>query len=133
VVALARCTYRSTLIRRLRTQATPHYFPGCRKREFVLDSRRTKDEYIEVLFDLPGPPKLVGIARLADAAALLAAKGDVGCVDLRACSVLNRCASPRMPFAWTINPYRGCEFGGHYCYARYTHELMGMEDGRLFS
>ena len=37
-----------------------------------------------------------------------------------------------MPFPYTINPYRGCEFGCRYCYARYTHEFMGMEDGRLF-
>src|SRR5437879_9120250 len=37
-----------------------------------------------------------------------------------------------MPFEWAINPYRGCEFGCHYCYARYTHEFMGMEDGRDF-
>jgi DNA repair photolyase len=29
-----------------------------------------------------------------------------------------------MPFRWTINPYRGCEFGCKYCYARYTHEFM---------
>ena len=31
-----------------------------------------------------------------------------------------------MPFTWTINPYRGCEFGCRYCYARYTHEFMGL-------
>ena len=37
-------------------------------------------------------------------------------------SILNRCDSRRVPFEWTINPYRGCEFGCHYCYARYTHE-----------
>ena len=37
-----------------------------------------------------------------------------------------------MPFRWTINPYRGCEFGCKYCYARYTHEFMGFGDGRLF-
>ena len=85
-----------------------------------------------MLFDLRGPPKLLGIARLADAAELLAAKRQVDYFDLPARSVLNRCTSPRMPFAWTINPYRGCEFGCHYCYARYTHEFMGMEDGRLF-
>jgi DNA repair photolyase len=32
-----------------------------------------------------------------------------------------------MPFQWTINPYRGCEFGCKYCYARYTHEFMEMD------
>jgi len=43
--------------------------------------------------------------------------------------LLNRCTSSRMPFAWTINPYRGCEFACKYCYARYTHEFMEMRDG----
>jgi DNA repair photolyase len=32
-----------------------------------------------------------------------------------------------MPFRWTINPYRGCEFGCQYCYARYTHEYMDLD------
>ena len=26
-----------------------------------------------------------------------------------------------------MNPYRGCEFGCHYCYARYTHEYMELD------
>jgi DNA repair photolyase len=48
-------------------------------------------------------------------------------------SLLNRCVSKRaMPFTWTINPYRGCEFGCRYCYARYTHEFMEMRDGLEF-
>ena len=45
--------------------------------------------------------------------------------------ILNRCDSARMPFVWTINPYRGCEFACTYCYARYTHgffDLQGWED-----
>ena len=37
-----------------------------------------------------------------------------------------------MPFYWTINPYRGCEFGCKYCYARYTHEYMGREEAGQF-
>jgi DNA repair photolyase len=45
-------------------------------------------------------------------------------IDAR--TILNRCSSERMPFAWTINPYRGCEYGCRYCYARYTHEFMGL-------
>jgi DNA repair photolyase len=37
---------------------------------------------------------------------------------------LNRCDSQRVPFDWSVNPYRGCEFGCKYCYARFTHEFM---------
>lgn len=44
-------------------------------------------------------------------------------------SLLNRSVSRRgLWFAKSINPYRGCEFGCRYCYARYTHEFMEMKD-----
>jgi DNA repair photolyase len=46
-------------------------------------------------------------------------------------SILNRCDSKRVPFEWTINPYRGCEFGCKYCYARYTHEYMEIDGGEF--
>ena len=46
-------------------------------------------------------------------------------------SILNRCDSKRVPFEWTINPYRGCEFGCKYCYARYTHEYMELDGGEF--
>ena len=46
-------------------------------------------------------------------------------------SILNKCESGRVPFDWTINPYRGCEFACKYCYARYTHEFMEL-DGLAF-
>jgi DNA repair photolyase len=46
-------------------------------------------------------------------------------------SILNRCDSNRVPFEWTINPYRGCEFGCKYCYARYTHEYMEIDGGEF--
>ncbi|HYL64771.1 MAG TPA: radical SAM protein [Candidatus Methylomirabilis sp.] len=46
-------------------------------------------------------------------------------------SILNRCDSNRVPFEWTINPYRGCEFGCKYCYARYTHEYMELDGGEF--
>ncbi|MBI2815885.1 MAG: radical SAM protein [Acidobacteria bacterium] len=73
-------------------------------------------------------PPLVGIARLAAQSPHLATKKSVEYFSLASRSVLNRCTSKRVPFTWTINPYRGCEFGCKYCYARYTHEWMGMED-----
>ncbi|HXM93842.1 MAG TPA: radical SAM protein [Candidatus Dormibacteraeota bacterium] len=46
-------------------------------------------------------------------------------------SILNHCDSKRVPFEWTINPYRGCEFACGYCYARYTHEFMELDGGEF--
>src|SRR5438445_7850338 len=80
---------------------------------------------------LPGPdkPKLIGIARLAAAGESLPEGHNVEYFTLPARSLLNRCTSARMPFTWTINPYRGCELACKYCYARYTHEFMEMRQG----
>jgi DNA repair photolyase len=48
-------------------------------------------------------------------------------------SILNRSVSKRaMYFTWSINPYRGCEFGCRYCYARYTHEFIDKPDPLTF-
>ncbi len=69
---------------------------------------------------------LVGIARLAADSELLEAKSRVQYFEIPSRSILNR-TKPNMPFQWTINPYRGCEFGCKYCYARYTHEFMEMD------
>lgn len=75
---------------------------------------------------------LVGIARMAQEARKLEAKARVEYREIPARSLLNRCAGGRMPFEWTINPYRGCEFGCKYCYARYTHEFMELRDPEDF-
>ncbi len=41
-------------------------------------------------------------------------------------SILNKTTSRRrLSLAYSINPYRGCEFACRYCYARYTHEFLG--------
>src|SRR5580765_738528 len=69
---------------------------------------------------------LVGIARLAADSPLLEAKSQVDYFEIQARSILNR-TKPNMPFRWTINPYRGCEIGCKYCYARYAHEFMELE------
>src|SRR5436853_4830300 len=74
-------------------------------------------------------PKLVGIARLAAEGESLRESHNVEYFTLPVRSLLNRSTSARMPFTWTINPYRGCEFACKYCYARYTHEFMEMRDG----
>jgi DNA repair photolyase len=73
-------------------------------------------------------PELIGIARMAAEAPCLEPKRRVQYFELSARSYLSRCDSARVPFGWTINPYRGCEFGCKYCYARYTHEFMEMRD-----
>jgi len=75
--------------------------------------------------------ELVGIARLAAYSPCADAKRGTEYYLLPVKSILNSCNSERVPFRWTINPYRGCEFGCHYCYARYTHEYMEL-DGSEF-
>lgn len=44
-------------------------------------------------------------------------------------SVISRHDSPDLPFAASLNPYRGCEHGCAYCYARPTHEWLGFSAG----
>jgi DNA repair photolyase len=79
------------------------------------------------LFAEVGPePHVKGIERMAREAATLLEKSRAEYLQIAARTILNRCASDRMPFTWTINPYRGCEYGCRYCYARYTHEFMGL-------
>jgi len=74
----------------------------------------------------------VGIARLAAHGESVRQGHEVEYFTLPVKSLLNRCTGRRMPFTWTINPYRGCEFACKYCYARYTHEFMEMRDGIEF-
>jgi DNA repair photolyase len=85
------------------------------------------------LFTPPQKLPLIGIARLASEGESLREGHNVEYFTLPAKSLLNRCLSRRgLPFTWTINPYRGCEFGCQYCYARYTHEFMELRDSREF-
>src|SRR3989338_7556758 len=59
----------------------------------------------------------VGIARLAASAPLEGEGKGVDYYRLPVRSLLNRVDSRRVGFTWSINPYRGCEFGCQYCYA----------------
>jgi DNA repair photolyase len=53
--------------------------------------------------------------------------------EVRAKSALNRVPKrSRMPFPWTINPYRGCSHGCTFCFARPTHTYLGFNAGRDF-
>jgi DNA repair photolyase len=82
--------------------------------------------------DVSEKAPLVGIARLAAEGPLLEAKRRVEYFELTTRKLLAKCDSPRMPFRWMINPYRGCEFGCKYCYARYTHEFMELRQADDF-
>lgn len=46
--------------------------------------------------------------------------------------ILSRNDSPDIPFTWSINPYRGCEHGCIYCYARPTHSYLNLSPGLDF-
>jgi DNA repair photolyase len=71
------------------------------------------------------PLRLVGIARLAEMGEAVDSGHDVEFRSIPTRSLLNRTNSKRfLPFAWSINPYRGCEFACRYCYARYAHAYM---------
>ncbi len=51
--------------------------------------------------------------------------------EVQAKSALNK-VSGRMPWGWTINPYRGCTHACSYCFARPTHEFLGLNAGTDF-
>jgi DNA repair photolyase len=60
------------------------------------------------------------------------ARGGVRYRELQTRSHVNRCSSPRMPFRFTSNPFRGCAMACRYCYAAYTHEFMGITTPEAF-
>ncbi|HSV70475.1 MAG TPA: PA0069 family radical SAM protein [Methylibium sp.] len=47
-------------------------------------------------------------------------------------SILSANDSPDVPFEWSINPYRGCEHGCSYCYARPSHAWLNLSPGLDF-
>jgi DNA repair photolyase len=53
--------------------------------------------------------------------------------EIRARSIVNRVpGSSRMPFEWTVNPYRGCSHACVYCFARKTHSYLDLDTGHDF-
>ena len=56
----------------------------------------------------------------------------IECIEVEARSVINRVPGGRMPFDWTINPYRGCMHACVYCFARPTHTYLDMDAGKDF-
>jgi len=53
--------------------------------------------------------------------------------EVRAKSIINRVPSAsRVPFEWTVNPYRGCSHACVYCFARHTHTYLDLDFGHDF-
>ncbi|MGK5632429.1 Rv2578c family radical SAM protein [Streptomyces sp. URMC 123] len=53
--------------------------------------------------------------------------------EIRAKSIVNRVpGAARVPFAWTVNPYRGCTHACVYCFARRTHAYLDLDTGAGF-
>ena len=52
--------------------------------------------------------------------------------DDRSRSIVSRNDAADLPFNYSVNPYRGCVHGCTYCYARPTHEFLGLSAGRDF-
>ncbi|GGT96328.1 Rv2578c family radical SAM protein [Streptomyces lateritius] len=53
--------------------------------------------------------------------------------EVRARSIVNRVpGASRMPFEWTVNPYRGCTHACVYCFARKTHGYLDLDTGLGF-
>jgi DNA repair photolyase len=52
--------------------------------------------------------------------------------EIEAKTILNRVPGDFLPFDWTINPYRGCSHACVYCFARPTHEYLGLDIGLGF-
>ena len=58
---------------------------------------------------------------------------DIRFYEVHAKSALNQVPkASRMPFRWTINPYRGCSHACAYCFARPTHTYLDLNAGRDF-
>jgi DNA repair photolyase len=105
-------------LRGRRNASTPTLFP---------EVPHQRDSGPNVLLPPGSEPERVGIARLALSSPLAEAKRGTEYFLLPVKSILNHCESNRVPFNWTVNPFRGCEFGCQYCYARYTHEFMELD------
>jgi len=88
-----------------------------------LPNARDDEESASLFPILPQAP--VGMARLAAEAEHADDGHLIEFKAMQAKSILNRTVSKRgLWMAYSINPYRGCEFGCKYCYARYTHEFL---------
>ncbi|SFS21182.1 DNA repair photolyase [Granulicella pectinivorans] len=86
---------------------------------------KAPDTTAPTLFHILPSALPTGLARLAAEAEPAGAGHEIEFKSLETRSILNKSLSKRqLSLAWSINPYRGCEFACRYCYARYTHEFL---------
>jgi DNA repair photolyase len=82
--------------------------------------------------DVPGPPGLFERGAVARSFDTPGFRG-LTFYEVHARSIINRVPdSSRVPFRWTINPYRGCSHSCVYCFARNTHTYLGLDAGHDF-
>jgi DNA repair photolyase len=94
----------------------------------LADVTERETEEAKTLFPIVGERPAVGLARLAAEATHADDGYLIEFKAMRAKSILNKSVSKRqLSLAWSINPFRGCEFACRYCYARYTHEFLRPE------
>ena len=80
---------------------------------------------MDTLFPILQKPRFTALGRMAQESEQVDSGHDVEFRSLLVRSILNRSISKRLNWmAWSINPYRGCEFACRYCYARYTHGFL---------
>jgi DNA repair photolyase len=91
--------------------------------EFRWSGQQVLDEGVGAAPALPGMRGLLRSVRTPEFAGVVFH-------EVEAKSALNRVpAASRMPFTWTVNPYRGCSHACTYCYARNTHSYLGLDTG----
>ena len=91
---------------------------------------RWENQSVETALDprLPGFSEDVVVRRFDAPEAL-----DTRFHEVRTKSAINRVPTiSRVPFEWTVNPYRGCSHACAYCFARPTHEYLDFNAGRDF-
>jgi DNA repair photolyase len=83
----------------------------------------------------PDPSALPGLDRLQNLVRTVRTPdfADITFHEVLAKSALNRVpTAARVPFSWTINPYRGCSHACVYCFARRTHTYLDLDSGADF-
>jgi DNA repair photolyase len=71
--------------------------------------------------------------RLPDPVPIEAGTEEAYAIEIHAKSIINRVpGASRVPFEWTINPYRGCGHACRYCFARNTHTYLDLDSGHDF-